>query len=261
MRNDWIVRGLGVLFLAPTIPLLLLVDAPTGGVLAFGTASIGVFLIAVVAERVVPAPGAQALLDGASDALESVANGLALGGRAVYIPDQGNVGEERLFLAAPGRPRPVPMLDRDTVVYGGGGGTLRGVAIVPPGIALLRARTKPLEPGAPIGQMVTHIQGLLGTNDLATSITVSPSAHGFEVNLHAGATAPPCMRNPADPLCPRVGCNMCQAIGCALVRCVGRPLVVADAQVTPPRVRLLFADAAEQSAPTNPPAENVGGRP
>ncbi len=254
VRPDWIVRGLGALFLAPAIPFLLLVDAPTGGVLAFGAASVGVFLIVIVAERVVPAPGAQALLDGSSDALDSVSSGLALGGRPVYVPDQGNVGEERLFLSAAGRQRPIPMLDAETVVYGGGGGTLRGVAIVPPGLRLLQRRARPLEPGAKVEQTEAHLQGVLGSDDLATGISVTPTPHGFDVSLRSGATNPPCMRDPTDPQCQRVGCSICQAIGCALVRTVGRPLVVAEAEIAPPHVRLFLREAEQAPAPAAAPA-------
>ncbi len=254
VRFDWIVRGLGMVFLAPSLPLLLLVDAPTGGVLAFGSASVGIFLIVIVAERVVPAPSAQAFLDGTADALDSVRHGLALGGSLVYVPDQGNVGEERLFLAAAGKSRPVPTLDAQTMVYGGSGGTRRGVALVPPGLSLLQGRARPLEPGSRIEQMEAHVQGILGSADLATGVTVTPVPGGFEAGLHSGATQPPCMRDPTSPQCQRVGCHICQAIGCALVRAVGRPLVVGDTEVTPPLVRLLFQEL-EAAAGAAPPEE------
>ena len=239
MRTLWRVRALGALLVLAAVPALVAFPDPAGPVVATALAVTGLF-VALVVERAVPAPAAEALLHGGARTLEQVAKGLGLQGRPVYVHDQGNVGEERLFIPAAQNAKPVPVLDADTTTYAGGA-TKAGVAVAPPGLALVRehAEATGLSPaGAALPDVEEFLQGLCATHDLASSVRVAGGERGVDVRFRAAALRPPCFDDPADPLCERTGCALCQAAGCALARSLGRPVVVAEARVEAPWVSL-----------------------
>lgn len=241
MRQEWVIRGLGLLLIIGTVPVLLRVNEPLGGMLAFALGVTGVFVAVVVPQRVVPAEGAEALLQGGAVTLAEVTAGLKLQGRPVYVHDQGNVGGERLFLPASDNPRPVPILDARTVTYSGGGDTKLGLALTPPGSALVKRHEADAGielAGASIPEVEAFLRGLTRTHDLARHLRVTEEAGGFQIRFAASAVKPPCIENPVDPTCERTGCALCQASACALVRAMGQPLTLTEVKVDPPWVRL-----------------------
>lgn len=250
MRSDWRVRLLGALVALAALPAAFLVPEPAGGVLAAGLAVTGLFVAVVAAERAVPAPAAEALVRGGARGLEQVARGLKLSGRPVYVHDQGNVGEERLFLPASDARKPVPILDADTAAYAGAAGTMAGLAFAPPGLALVQrheADTGAELARADISDVEQFLRSLGSTHDLARGLRVSAEGGRVDVSFAAGAVRPPCLDDPSQPLCERTGCALCQAVGCALARSLNRPVAVAGATVEAPRVTLRF-DAGEELA-------------
>ena len=250
MRSDWRVRALGGLVALAAVPVAVLLPEPLGGVLAAGLAVTGLFVAVVVAERSVPAPAVEAVVHGAARSLDEVARGLKLAGRPVYVHDQGNVGEERLFLPAAQNEKPVPILDADTVAYAGAGSTKLGLALSPPGLALVRqheAATGASLPTATLGEVGRFLQGLAAADDLARDVRVAADGAGVEVRFAAGAVRPPCFDDPAEPLCERTGCAICQAAGCALARSLRRPVAVTGAVVEAPRVTLRFEPPEERA--------------
>ena len=250
MRHHWRTRALGAAVTLAAVPAYVAVAEPLGGILAAGLAVTGLFVALVVADRVVPAPAAEALVRGGATLLDQVAKGLKLSGRPVYVHDQGNVGEERLFLPAAASAKPVPILDAETVTYAGGGGTRVGLAVAPPGLALVQRHeeaTGAALRGAALPDVERFLQGLGAVNDLARAVRVEDEEGALTFRFEAAAVRPPCFDDPSTPTCERTGCALCQAAGCALARALGRPVEVAGARVEAPAVSVRFQPAEERA--------------
>lgn len=241
MQTVWKVRGLGILLVLAAVPAFLFVAEPLGGMLAFALAVTGSFLAVVVAEPAVPAGFGQALVDGDQGLLDEFSDGLGMEGSPVYVHDQGNVGAERLFLAASDNDRPVPILDRETLAYAGSGATKVGLALAPPGLELVRRHEDEaagLPEGAPMAEAEAFLSGLFATHDLVRGFSITKADEALRVRFRSQAVEPPCLSDPLDPACQRTGCAICQATGCALARSLERPVSVAEADVEEDQVLL-----------------------
>lgn len=241
MQTVWKVRGLGLALVLAAVPAFLFLAEPLGGMLAFALAVTGLFVTVVVAEPAVPARFGQALVEGDTAVLDEVAGGLRMQGGPVYVHDQGNVGAERLFLAASDNERPVPILDDQTLAYAGTGGTKVGLTVRPPGLRLVElheAEASPLVAGASLSEAEAFLGGLFATHDLVDGFAVTKAGGRLRVRFAAQALEPPCLDQPLDPACRRTGCVVCQAAGCALARSLQRPVAVDEARIEEEQVLL-----------------------
>lgn len=256
MRVDRRAQALGALLAVGAVPAFLFLADPLGGMLGFALMVTGVFIAVVAAERAVPAPASQAVLQGASETLSRTVDGLDLQGAPVYVHDQGNVGEERLFLPASDKQAPVPILDPDTVAYAGAGGTRIGLALPPAGLALIQQHealsgTRLVDAGLP--EVEAFLKGLGTTDDLMRGVRVTEDDQGLRARFQAAAVEPPCFQAPAEPRCQRSGCALCQAVGCSLARSLKRPIQVASATVEPPWVTIRLHPEPVDQAPGQGP--------
>lgn len=244
MNTLWKARLLGALLTLAAVPSLLYVNEPLGGMLAFALAATGLFTLVIVAEDTLPTRATQALLTGDANAHQTIQHGLNLEGPPVYVHDQGNIGQERLFLPASTNQRPIPILDPDTTIYPGTGDTKIGLALPPPGLALLEQHENeahPLPPKAPIQETQAFLQGLHATHDTAKQLTLTQHGDALQARFKTTNLEPPCLDDPIDPQCQRTGCLLCQTIGCALARSLERPLTVHEATIEAPWVTLQLA--------------------
>ncbi|MHB8603773.1 MAG: hypothetical protein ACYDCK_00855 [Thermoplasmatota archaeon] len=243
MRRDLWTRGLGIACAIASLPVLYFVPSPLGGALGTALAVIGLFVAIVVAERVVGAASAQSILDGDARALHGVASGLKLAGSPIYVHDQGNVGEERLFLPASNNAKPVPILDAETTTYAGGGGTKLGIALAPSGLRLVqdheRNTQQPLH-GADLPSIEAFLQTMFDAGDLARGVRLATAGDAIVFELRGAALRAPCVADPSDPLCAKTGCSLCQAAGCSLARALARPLAVEWAAIDAETIRVTF---------------------
>lgn len=241
MRARAKVQLLGGLCLAAAVPALFLLPTPFSWLTLAGLALVGAFLLLVVAERVVPVTAVEAAFAGDTGTLASLRRGFALEGPLYYVPDQGNIGGERMFLAAARNARAIPTLDADTATYLGTGGSKAGLAVAPAGAALVDQHARDMEvtlPGATVDAVEGFLQGLASRHDLAQRLSAHELDGAIHVRFSASAVEPPCFRDPATPACATTGCALCQAVGCALARAKRETLVVAAARVERPWIEL-----------------------
>lgn len=248
MRYVWKVRLLGGMLLLAAVAAYVGVPDSAGAVLAASLAVVGAFVIVVVAEPSVPSPVAADVLAGDARSLVELARGLHLEGSPIYVHDQGNVGEERMFLPTFAQLRRVPVLDASTTAYAGSAATAAGLAVVPPGLPLLNRYTEDAEvdlKGAPVPEIEGALRGMLEAGDLGRGAELTEVEGALELRFRAGSAPPPCFADPSRPLCAETGCALCQAAGCALARGLQRPVVVEHAEITHPMVRVRYRPAEE----------------
>lgn len=242
---------LGLLLAVGAVPAFMFLSDPLGGMLGFALGVTGVFIAVVAAERAVPAPATEAVVQGGSDALAQARAGLDLQGSAVYVHDQGNLGEERLFLPASQTSKPVPILDRETAAYAGAGGTRVGLAVVPPGLRLVQAHEAASGSSlakAALPETEAFLKGLGTSDDLMGGLRLTEDEGGLRVRFREASVRPACFEEPGDPRCSTTGCALCQAVGCSLARSLERPIQVIGADVEPPWVTIRFTPEATHGA-------------
>lgn len=243
VRTDWAARLLGAVLIIGAIPALVWVPEPLGGVLAFGAAAMGLFLIVVVAERAISAEAAQAIVQAQADQVAQVREGLKLAGRPIYVP-RGEAPPV-LFLPAADDDRRVPILDSDTVLYAGSATTKAGFTLPTAAITVAaalerKAGTRDAGPSG-LGDLESRVGGALAAADLAHGLTVQPEGDGrLKADLRSGACDLPCLDTPERPDCLETGCTACHTVAGALAAALGKPVAVESATVQGRRVTLLL---------------------
>lgn len=211
----------------------MLVLEPLGGMLAFGLAATGTFLIVVVANRGVPAPGATQLLQSSSKSLHHTVTGLGLDGKMLFLPDQGNVGEERVFF--PAETGGAPTLASEAIVAG----HPSGLAIPPLSHHLVREHERQ-SGNALRGMDLPGVEAFLSSlgqaQDLLQKVEIREGKGNIRVRFHAGAAKPACLQ---EKSCPPSGCALCHAAGQCLSRALERPMQL-DQAVVDNRIQLEF---------------------
>lgn len=106
--------------------------------IGFSCILIGLFMIVMITEKTIPELISNAQIKGNSDAIRNITNQLNLKGNALFIPSNGLLKEERVFIPLQNSPVEVPLLDDDLVFATGSDGTSLGVSLPPSGLSLLQ---------------------------------------------------------------------------------------------------------------------------
>lgn len=242
-RAGYGVRVFGAACLLLAVAAYVALEEPLDATLAFALGLVGLFSLLVLTEKVLPSPAAEASMQGPSLALEDLAEGLSLKGRATVVPPGGNLTHDRLFLAAAPSEKPLPVLDDATVLYAAPSTVRAGVAVEPPGSRLVDAWEESSGERArdlPAAALPSFVSGLGMSQGLFARFRLRAAGERFEASFEALDVLPPCMAGEArdPPPCARTGCALCSAACVALARNLQRPVTVVDARVAQRKVTL-----------------------
>jgi hypothetical protein len=106
--------------------------------LGFSFILIGLYMIVMITERTVPALISNAQIKGHTDAVRQITQQLNLKGHALFLPKNGTLTEERVFIPLKDSKLSLPQIDNEIVFATGNSGTSLGISLPPSGLSLLR---------------------------------------------------------------------------------------------------------------------------
>lgn len=226
-RRSLAVAGLAV---AGAAAAWLALPAPHRASTALAIAAAGLMAAVVLGPVGIPTSAARAAAGGAARAGRDLAEALALSHAPILVPAGGNLEEERLFLPSEGGQKPLPVLDAKTRLYVAPPGVRFGVAVEPPGLALVReaeTATGVRLSGVTAADVGSFLQGLGARTLLMSEVRVlarEGEQHGtHEIRFRPGNAAP-CRDTPGA--CATGLCPVCSAACVALARALGKPLIL-----------------------------------
>lgn len=221
-----LLAGLAVAILAPA-------DTAWRWTLAAGLGVVGGFAVLLLGEPTVSAASTGSAVRGGHASLRWALEGLHVEGSAVYVPGPRPDDPERLFVPAAASGKPRPAVEPGRVVYADDPDEQGGVAIPPPGLALLDEYEEELGArlrGGTVPEAEAFLKAMGDASGLYSRAEVTRRGEDLAARF-APAVETPCLeetrRGDGDPSCVRAGCPVCSLVATTLVRVLERPLRVA----------------------------------
>lgn len=221
-----------------------LAPSPYGASLGMGLAAGGVLAALVLLPAGVPHAAHRAAATGAATSAAQVLEALALAHRPLFVPATGNLTRERMFLPTSDEPRPLPTLDDATRLYAAPPGYRHGVAVEPPGLALVleaEAEVGARLPGRPLAEVEAFLAALGARSALWGRVALEQAGQGVVASFAPGPSLP-CVTPEGRALCEQGVCPACSAFAVALARALQRPLRLASVREEGGLVRLALEE-------------------
>ena len=175
-------RVIGVLLIAVGVVFLFL-SSLLFLKIGFACILLGVFVMVMVTDWVVPQQLGEAQEAGAVEAVKALIHGLNLEGNAVFLPRSGLLAEERVFIPMQLDNLRVPYLDSEIVVAKGSDGKHIGVSIPPSGLTLLKSvDSEDVFSDLGWNTINENLQRFVGVN-MVKSVQLSKSENGWDLLL------------------------------------------------------------------------------
>lgn len=200
-----------------------------------GAFILGMMAVLLISQKVVPAELSQAMLEGTLENYKGMIESLNIKGKAMYVPvrdKNGKPKDVKLFLPLRDHPdTKVPELKDVEIFKTGVNDTDMGVALIPPGLSLIRRLETELgvffdsvEPE----NLEQFLMSEVVVSNLISSLNIYFDEDRIRVTVGQSEHVSICKRE--SEVCSTVGCPVCSSLLCAICLSVNRTVVVKSAK-------------------------------
>ncbi len=211
-------------------------------ILSIAAFFLGTFAITILAERSInPIPSEAEMISQARIARQML-TGLNLKGNAVFVPAEGPLTEERIFIPASGaKPRLPSALTNDLVFSPGKDGSMPGAFLSPPGLDLLAGCEKETGrklSGIGLEPLEAELQSLRFGFGLMKDFHIKERDGKIVLRVEYSGLRDACrkVRTELPDTCRQMSCFGCSCIMTGVVRATGKTVRVAEVDNSKDRV-------------------------
>jgi len=225
----------GVLLICVGVLFVLIPDAVFLK-LGFGCILIGLFMIVMITERTVPETMSNAQIQGHTNVVQQITNQLNLKGNAVFLPQNGILNNERVFIPLKSTQPIIPSVDDEMVFATGADGTSIGLSLPPSGMLLLSEVEKETTfDNTDMEYLEEKLQTFVGMNILK-SITLKQKDDRWQLELMK-----PLYCTQMSSLCKQYPCPSCSAVFTAITKATGLKIRIEDAMPNGKKTTFYFS--------------------
>ena len=192
--------------------------------LGFSSILIGLFMIVMINEKTVPENISNAQIKGHTDAVRQITEQLNLKGNAVFLPRNGILTEERVFIPLQNSKITLPQIDNDLVFATGGDGTSLGLSLPPSGLSLLAEIEKETSfHDTDIDHIEEKLQTFVGM-DILKSVSLKQKDGQWNLILEK-----PLYCAQDESFCKQYPCPTCSAVLTAISKAINQKIQLQDA--------------------------------
>jgi hypothetical protein len=191
--------------------------------IGFASILIGIFIIFMITERIIPQKISQAQVEGNQNVIKKIIKELNLHGNAIFIPKSDILNEERIFIPLNDSEIAIPEIDDEFVFSTGNDGKSLGISIPPSGLKLLKEVEKETDfENIDNDNIEEKLQTFVGM-DIIKSISFKKDKDKWKLELEK-----PIICSNDRYICSKNPCPSCSAIISAITKASKKQIFIKD---------------------------------